>query len=59
MNGSMATTVPASSSSMNAECPIQVSFGIDSLRGYGSLAAGLPHEVSMVAGVAGLSDEVA
>src|SRR5918997_3952561 len=33
MNGSMATTFPSSSSSRNAECPIQVSFGIDSLRG--------------------------
>src|SRR5918998_1452733 len=50
MNGSMATTVPASSSSRYAECPIQVSFGIDSLRGYGSFAAGSPHAVSMVRG---------
>src|SRR5688572_3973763 len=50
MNGSMATTVPASSSSRNAECPIQVSFGIDSLRGNGVFAAGLPHEVSIVRG---------
>src|ERR671916_417358 len=50
MNGSTATTCPSTSSSRNAECPIQVSFGIDSLRGYGVFAAGLPHEVSMVRG---------
>src|SRR5215211_2769289 len=31
MNGSTATTCPSSSSSRNAECPIHVSFGIDSL----------------------------
>src|SRR5918998_915539 len=50
MNGSTATILPASSSSKNAECPIQVSFGIDSLRGYEVFATGLPHKVSMVPG---------